>query len=185
MSFLFESGKLRVQRLGEEDAACLVKWLSDPQVLQYYEGRDRPHDLAMVLDSFYPVDEETRCIVEYDAQPIGYFQFYELEEEGRAKYGYTHTHGKIFGMDQFIGETRYWDRGIGKQLIRSAVEYLTRTLGARRIAMDPQTWNMRAIQCYERCGFRKIKLLSKNEMHEGELRDCWLMEFTSGEGEKI
>jgi aminoglycoside 6'-N-acetyltransferase len=35
----------------------------------------------------------------------------------------------------------------------------------------------RAIRCYEKAGFTNIKLLPKHESHEGEYKDCWLMEF--------
>ena len=57
------------------------------------------------------------------------------------------------------------------------LEYLTGTEGARSVILDPHADNPRALRCYEACGFRKLKLLEKHEMHEGERRDCWLMEY--------
>ena len=47
----------------------------------------------------------------------------------------------------------------------------------KRVIMDPQRTNSRAIRCYEKCGFKKVRILPKHEFHEGELRDCWLIEF--------
>ena len=85
-------------------------------------------------------------------------------------------------MDQFIGESTYWNKGIGTQLVRAMVAYLIEEKGADRIVMDPQTWNERAIRCYEKCGFKKVKLLPENELHEGEYRDCWLIEHVSRTG---
>jgi aminoglycoside 6'-N-acetyltransferase len=58
------------------------------------------------------------------------------------------------------------------------VYYLINVLDANKIVMAPQTWNERAIACYEKCSFKKVKLLPKHECHEGELRDSWLMEFS-------
>lgn len=84
----------------------------------------------------------------------------------------------IYGMDQFIGEVSYWNKGIGTKLISSVAEYLIREKGADRLVMDPQTQNQRAIHCYEKCGFEKVKLLPKRELHEGEYRDCCLMEYS-------
>lgn len=55
------------------------------------------------------------------------------------------------------------------------LEYLFDVKEARQVLIDPQVSNTRAIRCYEKCGFRKIKLLPRNELHEGEWRDCWLM----------
>ncbi|MBF2064204.1 MAG: GNAT family N-acetyltransferase [Calothrix sp. C42_A2020_038] len=75
----------------------------------------------------------------------------------------------------FIDETEYWEKGIGSKLISAVVNYLFEELGAQKIVIDPETWNTRAIHCYEKCGFVKVKLLPKHELHEGEYRDSWLM----------
>lgn len=80
-------------------------------------------------------------------------------------------------MDQFIGETEYWNRGLGTHLVKSMVTFLVEQKHAELVVMDPQTWNERAIRCYEKCGFKKVTLLPKNELHEGEYRDCWLIEY--------
>jgi aminoglycoside 6'-N-acetyltransferase len=59
------------------------------------------------------------------------------------------------------------------------IMYLFREKGARKVSVDHRVVNARAIQCYENCGFRKVKLLPLHELHEGAPRDCWLMEVTS------
>ncbi|MCP1183024.1 GNAT family N-acetyltransferase [Paenibacillus sp. 1781tsa1] len=175
---VYESNGITVRFLETEDEHQLVKWLTDPEVLQYYEGRDRPHDLEQVREHFYNQDDDaTRCIVEYGGHPIGYIQFYELEEEERTEYGYGDTDEIIYGTDQFIGEIDYWNKGIGTLLVQSMLAYLTHEKEARKVVMDPQSWNLRAISCYEKCGFQRIKLLEKHEQHEGQMRDCWLMEY--------
>ncbi|WP_433747604.1 GNAT family N-acetyltransferase [Falsibacillus pallidus] len=174
---LFVNGRLGVRLLERKDAELLAKWLSDPAVLEFYEGRDNSFDMDKVIEKFYPEeDEETRCIIEYDDAAIGYIQFYEADVESRQLYGYEDDAQVIYGMDQFIGETSYWNKGIGTLLVQSMVKYLIEEKQADRVVMDPQTWNERAIRCYEKCGFKKVKLLPKNEWHEGEYRDCWLIE---------
>jgi aminoglycoside 6'-N-acetyltransferase len=178
MMVIFENENIKVRKLKEQDAILLMKWLNNPSVLEFYEGRDNPHDLDMVLKSFFKSDNETRCIVEYDDTTIGYIQFYPVDNEEKLKYGYSDFDGTIYGTDQFIGEVEYWNRGIGKTLVRSMVDYLINVIGADKVVMDPQIWNKRAIACYEKSGFKKIKLLPKNEWHEGELRDSWLMEYS-------
>jgi aminoglycoside 6'-N-acetyltransferase len=117
-----------VRKLTEEDAHLLVEWLSNPLVLQYYEGRDRPLDIAMVRASFYLDDDETRCIIEYDSAAIGYIQFYALDAAEKSKYGYTDVEETIYGTDQFIGNTSYWNLGIGKLLVGSMVDFLVHFL---------------------------------------------------------
>ncbi|MBT2292961.1 GNAT family N-acetyltransferase [Paenibacillus albidus] len=177
---LFQAQELCLRSLEPADAGVLVQWLSDPGVLEFYEGRDRPHDMDKVLENFYPDQDEhglTRCIIEYHSQAIGYLQFYPIDEEELGIYGYQEYAGRIYGMDQFIGETEYWNRGLGSQLIRETVAYLIEQKNASKIVMDPQAWNARALRVYEKNGFVKKKLLEKHEWHEGEYRDCWLIEY--------
>ncbi|XOS93283.1 GNAT family N-acetyltransferase [Brevibacillus laterosporus] len=178
---IFQNGKIVIRKLVEEHKEWLVRWLTNPIVLEYYEGRDNPHDVSKVSQKFYDDNgEETRCIVEYDGQAIGYIQFYLVDEETKLDYGYTDTE-VVYGTDQFIGEPERWNSGMGRLLVRAMVEYLHKEKGADRVVMDPQTWNERAIRCYVSCGFEKVKLLPKHEWHEGELRDCWLLEHKNHE----
>lgn len=128
-------------------------------------------------ENFYGSSDETRCIIEYDGVAIGHAQFYAVDEHERCKYGYGDVQETIYGMDQFIGETDYWNRGIGTLLVNSVVEYLATVCGAGRVVMDPQCRNTRAIECYEKCGFKKVRILPGHEMHEGEMRDCQLVEW--------
>lgn len=172
-----ENGKLAVRSLEFSDKKLLVKWLSDNEVLQYYEGRDKPFNENLVEEKFYADKiNVTKCIIEYYEKPIGYIQYYIVDEEEREEYEYFGFKGTMFGTDQFIGESNYWDQGIGTELMKLIVTFLSTDKKAEKIVLDPQVWNERAINCYEKSGFRKVKLLHKHELHEGELKDCWLME---------
>lgn len=160
------------------DKKLLVKWLSDSEILQYYEGRDKHYNENLVEEKFYNSKrDKTKCIIEYDEKPIGYIQYYILDKEERAEYGYLDFKGTIFGTDQFIGESNHWGQGIGKELMKLMVTFLSMDKGAKKIVLDPQVWNERAIKCYEKSGYRRVKFLPKHELHEGELKDCWLMEY--------
>lgn len=175
---LFYDGKMSIRKLEERDKGTMVKWLNDPEVLKFYEGRDNPHDLERVNRHYFKrADETARCLVEYEGTAIGYIQFYPVLEEERMAYGYWNPDKVIYGTDQFIGEPDYWNRGIGKRLVNGMKDYLLNEKHADILIMDPQVWNERAIACYEKCGFQKVKFLPAHELHEGEMRDCWLMEY--------
>ena len=61
---LFQNGKLMVRELEAKDASLLTKWLSDPAVLEFYEGRDNAFDVAKVLDIYFaPEDDTVKCIM--------------------------------------------------------------------------------------------------------------------------
>ena len=48
-----ENEELRVRTLIDEDKFTLAKWLSDPEILEYYEGRDNPFDVEKVERTFF------------------------------------------------------------------------------------------------------------------------------------
>ncbi|WP_411334499.1 GNAT family N-acetyltransferase [Metabacillus indicus] len=173
---LFHNENLKVRKLEDGDNVLLAKWLSDPSVLEFYEGRDNPFDLNKVKEIFYATDdEEVKCIVEYEGKVIGYIQYYQLDDKTKKEYGYLNEN--VYGTDQFIGEIDYWNKGIGTLLVTSMIRFLLEQQKADRIVMDPQTRNNRAIKCYEKCGFKKVKVLPNRELHEGIYQDCWLMEY--------
>ncbi|CAM3183564.1 GNAT family N-acetyltransferase [Paenibacillus lupini] len=175
---LLQGKKINLRTLELSDVPLLVRWLSDPVVLEFYEGRDNPHDEALVQKHFYEDREGiTSCIIQHHGIDIGYLQFYEIEEDEKEEYDLSDHKGVIYGMDQFIGEPDYWNKGIGSELIKETVRYLTEDCKAGKIVLDPQAWNMRALRVYEKCGFKKVKLLEKHEWHEGEYRDCWMMVY--------
>jgi aminoglycoside 6'-N-acetyltransferase len=172
---------IRLMHDDMHDYELMWKWLSDEKVLEYYEGRDNPFSLERVLEEYQPVvrgeDVAVACIFSYQNQPIGYLQYYaldEMPETDRQLYGLENTQN-TFGMDLFIGETEYWNQGIGCKVVSKIINFLFDQLDAKKIVIDPETWNTRAINTYEKCGFKKLKLLPQHELHEGEFRDSWLM----------
>lgn len=174
---LFRTEKLAVRCLEDTDKGFLLKWLTDPIVLEYYEGRDKVYDDNMIEKKFYSKKRKERCIIEYANEVIGYLQFYPIEKEQFDEYGLLDDNAIVYGMDLFIGEHRYWGQGIGTSVMQSTIKFLMTERNAQKIVLDPQCRNGRAVCCYEKCGFRKTKMLPKHEMHEGELQDCWLMEY--------
>lgn len=152
--------------------------MSDPRVLEFYEGRDRPFTEEMVLEEYIEVDDGVeRCIITYKRMEIGYIQIYPLDKETQALYQISGE--DYYGMDQFIGEPEYWNRGLGTELITIMVNYLIEKHDANKIYMDPQVRNPRALRCYEKAGFKKVRFLPKHELHEGNYEDCWLIEYSS------
>jgi aminoglycoside 6'-N-acetyltransferase len=175
----FSQGSLKIRPLNLEDGPILYKWLNDPRVLAYYEGRDQPHDMDMIHARFLSktdVNSILGCLVSWDGVPVGYVQIYPIMKEELVSYGYAESL-RVYGMDQFLGETDVWNKGIGTLLVTTVANWLLRNQGANRVIMDPRVDNLRAIHVYEKCGFKRIKLLPHRELHEGKHHDCWLMEL--------
>ena len=150
--------------MNANDFEIMVKWLNDAKVLQFYE--EPPTDLKRVIKKFGPRIEGTHyvtpCIVELNEQPIGYIQYYEIQEHELKSYGYAPNQG-IYGIDQFIGVTQLWGKGIGSSMIQMMINYLHSTKNASRVVLEVKKSNARAIASYKKCGFREIKDLN-NEL---------------------
>ncbi|WP_172196579.1 GNAT family N-acetyltransferase [Saccharibacillus qingshengii] len=174
---LFQKDGIALRTHTLEDAPLLLRWLTDPAVLEWYEGRDNLYDAERIKEDFYEESEnETKGLIMYEERAIGYIQFYLLEDEEREDYGYAESPDRIYGMDQFIGETDCWNQGIGTRVIAAVADYLFEEGGTYKLVMDPQVRNERALRVYEKNGFVRVKRMERREMHEGELRDCWLIE---------
>lgn len=174
---IIKKDRLSVRYLQQNDKYLLAEWLSKPSILKYYEGRNKPFNLEKVTRKFYSRDDDVeRYIIEYNESAIGYIQFYQANDKTSMINDYNQRE-IVYGMDQFIGETEYWNKGIGTSLIKAMVNYLVDEKRADRVIMDPQVTNKRALKCYEKCGFKKVRILPKHEFHEGAFRDCWLIEY--------
>lgn len=162
----------------DEDYQIMTKWLTNPDLLELYEGRDKVFDLEKIKQKYQPriLQEEkvTPCFVYLENKPIGYMQFYELSEETRKEYGLEEDL-KAFGIDMFIGDMNMWGKGLGTKMLMLLVDYLFETLKVNIITIDPRVENERAIRSYEKVGFKKIKLLEKRDLHEGKYHDVWFM----------
>ncbi len=176
---LGRAGDLLVRRLRDDphDYRLMARWLTDERVIQFYHGRDNPYPYQRVVQKYGPrargEDPESvvACIIELAGRAIGYIQYcpavaeaYELEDAA-----------DTYAIDMFIGEPELWGTGVGSAALSALVYYIFEELGARRVVIDPHVDNQRAVRAYQKCGFRKVKLLPAHELHEGVWRDCWLM----------
>lgn len=180
---LFTADDLVVRRMRDdpEDYATLARWLSDPRVLEYYEGRDRAMDVEAVIAKYGPrvlgEEEVEPCFVLRGERPIGYVQLYLAPAEVLA---HLLDPRDAWAIDLFIGVPELWDQGIGTVLVTAVIVYLFEQRGAATVTIDPRLDNPRAVRVYEKAGFAKLVVLSGHELHEGEWRDCWLMTVDRG-----
>ena len=84
----------------------------------------------------------------------------------------------MFGEWINLSESRLiGEKELERNSFRQRITYIMENEGAEAIAMDPKVNNERAINCYEKCGFKKVKILKEHELHEKKLEDCWMMEY--------
>lgn len=170
----------------ESDIPLLARWRSDPKVLEFYSGRDRPLDEEGVRRHYFAradepgspagVEEYQPCIAELAGRPVAFVQFYLLRRSDALDFGYPSSE-RSFGIDLFIGAPELWGKGLGTRILVLTRDFLVREKAAKRIVADPRADNFRSIRALERAGFRKVRVLPGHEVFEGVVRDCWLMEY--------
>jgi release factor glutamine methyltransferase len=188
----YASGDLRVRHLAntESDAAHLLKWLTTPEVLEWYEGRDQVFDLARVLATYGPGGEVERdqlvpVIIELNGDPVGYMQLYELDdpddaaefELDTALTGDEEGGRGIWSIDLFIGEPDLFRRGIGRAVCRATAEFLLDEWNARDVVVLAYVENARALAAYRAAGFEGEHVVVEHELHEGVLHDALRLHF--------
>ena len=136
--------RLKFRPLTSDDFPLLLAWLSKEHVKQWWDaGEDT---LEKVARNYGEVEEGLERFILVEAEesgekPLGYFQHYRVPD------------GSI-GIDQFIGEEDYINRGVGTKAIRMFVKVIMHEHKPSRIILDPSPGNQRAIRCYEKIGFR-------------------------------
>lgn len=181
----FDGGALAVRHLHNtlSDYAHLLSWLTTPEVLEWYEGRDRTFDLAAVLAEYGPGGMHERAgtipaIIELDGDPIGYVQLYELDDPDDAEAFDLDDGRGVWSLDIYLGEPARFGRGIGRAVCRAAARYLLDVRSAREVVILPYVDNVRAIAAYRAAGFRGDHIVREHELHEGVMRDALRLHFS-------
>jgi RimJ/RimL family protein N-acetyltransferase len=133
---------LKFRPLTSDDFPLLLAWLSKEHIKEWWNDGD--DTLEKVAEHYGTENNVARFILveeENNEKPLGYFQYYAVPD------------GSI-GIDQFIGEESYLNRGIGEKAIRIFIELIMRRCKASAIILDPSPDNKRAIRCYEKVGFK-------------------------------
>ena len=127
------------RRLLPDDFPLMLAWLQKTHVRQWWDDGD--DTLEKVAAHYGATDETARFILLDGKKPIGYFQYY-FDEDGAV------------GIDQFIGDETYLDRGVGEKTIKMFVRMIVEKHNPPFIFLDPSPENKRAVRCYEKVGFR-------------------------------
>jgi RimJ/RimL family protein N-acetyltransferase len=162
-----KSMRLEFRPLTSDDFPLLLRWLFKEHVKEWWDaGEDT---LENVASNYGEEEEGLERFILVDAaeggeKPIGYFQHYRAP-------------GGSIGIDQFIGEKDYINRGVGTKAIRMFVEMIMREHEPSSIILDPSPDNKRAIRCYEKVGFRYYET---KQVAEGVLAYMMRLENPTG-----
>lgn len=96
------------------------------------------------------VNSQPFSIVTLEGRHIGACSIYNIGE-----------HDAQLGIR--IGDKSYWDKGYGADAVRALVDYGFTVIGVKHIWLKVLPVNVRAIRCYEKCGFSRCGRLVYDE----------------------
>lgn len=164
---------MEIRKLGHDDLDIMTKWLNTKEVLEFFGDPAAPPSSRQIREKYGPrIDGAAAVepyIVETEGKPFAFMQCYRLTDEEYKNCGYS-IEETIYGIDQFIGEPELFGKGYGTRMVTEFLAFIFDEKGADAVIVDPELTNPRAIRCYEKCGFQKIKRI------DGDRK--WLMETT-------
>jgi len=158
--------KIVLRAVEREDLPNYVKWLNDPVVLEYF-----------VLYSPLPLAREEQWYEEMlrDKSVCNFAIEFEGRHIGGA--GLTHIDHRNANAEVglFIGVPELWDRGLGRDALRTLVNYGFTQLNLHRIYLRVFAENKRAVRAYEKIGFQHEGRWREAEFRHGRYHDILWM----------
>lgn len=73
--------------------------------------------------------------------------------------------------------SKYWNNKYGEDSIKTLLKYLFLELGARRVELEVFRYNLRAINCYKKCGFKKNSIRERKVHSKETYLDTMIMDI--------
>jgi aminoglycoside 6'-N-acetyltransferase len=160
--------RVLLRPIAPDDRDALLAVLQDPTVAAVWASRAA----EVTADELLAGGKHwTVWAVEVDGEFAGSIQAAEEEDED-----YRHA-----GIDIFLS-SRFQDRGLGTDAVRTLARYLFETRRHHRLTIDPAAGNARAIRSYEKVGFKPVGVMRRYERGlDGTFHDGLLMDLLAGE----
>lgn len=144
-----------------------LSWLKDYDVTKYMES---PQDISMDALKKYVNDK----IVSNT-----YFWFiFSVETNqniGNIKLEPINNYHRTGTLGIMIGDKNYWNKGFGKEAIKTLLDYSFQELNLRKINLGVVLDNLYAVKLYKKLGFKIEGRLTKQGYYAGKLCDTLLM----------
>lgn len=133
------------------DLQNILKWLKKPHVKEYWYSTSKLTDIQ-ILDKYTKRlnDEKVKMyVIEFMGTDIGVIQTYFIDDLQPYK-----VQGLSKGLDLYIGEESFINKGIGTELITKFLQqFVFDSDLVINACIDPEVRNKRAIRAYEKVGY--------------------------------
>jgi RimJ/RimL family protein N-acetyltransferase len=139
------TNRFEFRPLTPADLPLVATWLARPHVAEWWKD---PIAVEPDLRQYLAV---------LRGEPIGYVQAYQAAACHGDGWWLEVTDRGVYGMDQFLADGANLGRGLGTEMVRAFVAQLFTDPRVTRVQVDPAPTNSRAIRCYEKAGFRRVR----------------------------
>ena len=162
--------KIRLRALEKSDLAKVWEWLNDEEGMWFWAEPSYTPSLAEV---------EQRLAGSQGVASHSCKQFIIETQEGipigRIFYDHLDTKHQRTEVGIQIGEKEYWGKGYGTDAMIAFLNYLFNELRLHRVYLHLQSYNTRALKCYEKCGFIQEGVLRRHSFARGKYHDDLMM----------
>jgi AacA4 family aminoglycoside N(6')-acetyltransferase len=151
---------ITLRLMAERDLPMLHAWLNRPHVLEWWARETERRTFDEVRQHYLPsamaLEGVTPYIALSDGEPIGYAQSYVVFGRNDG-WWQDETDPGVRGIDQFLANPSQLNQGHGTRLVHALVDALFVDATVSKIQTDPHPSNQRAIRCYEKAGFVRVR----------------------------
>lgn len=160
---------IRFIPLNENHFADLQRWLNTEHVAMWW-SKDKtwtPSDIEQkygtYVQGFKMSGNDAKplhaFIIECANKPIGYIQYYHVNDFAREGYDLPVINGNVAAIDFYIGEKQYVNKNVGMAALNQFIETVIKPTYTG-VFVDPDIANKAAVRTYEKCGFEVVKTLN-------------------------
>jgi RimJ/RimL family protein N-acetyltransferase len=154
--------KVSFRPLAARDLPLLHECINRPHIAQWWGGGGPTETFEATSQKYAPRIAETSPIKPYIAnvsgQPVGFIQSYVAMACGDGWWPNENDPG-VVGTDQFLFDETDLGKGLGTAIVSAFVARLFGDPAVTRVQTDPDPSNARAVRCYEKVGFRPLRLV--------------------------
>jgi len=154
---------IKFKPIQEDDMPLLFQWFQVPHVKEGY-AKGETYTLEMIGDKYLPRIHDATIpsyIICYQDKQVGYIQLYKITDhlpEGVNNYSHAifndYHAEELVGLDLFLADADLLGKGVSSKILR---EFIAMRVDKkyRAIVVDPTINNARAIEFFERNGFKR------------------------------
>jgi len=172
--FHLETERLLLKPHTLANVHSMLAWENDPDLLYYSDNQPEDREPQTVED----LTEYLTTIMQESPLP-GMIHYAIHKKAGQELVGYgmialIDRHHRQCKLGIVIGEKQEWGQGYAQEALQAVIAYCFTTLNMNRIGAEVYDFNQRAVQLFERLGFKREGTVREAVWKKGRFADEYM-----------